>query len=241
MAGLQRGIPLNRERKSPGRWSDAGVSFIQVMVMLQAALLLIALSAALIAWSLQAGQYGSFTAITTFYTEATPALLARLALYQIWVLWAVVILALLALRWRLAQQLLAILLLLFCMLPLLSLFGSQHYIAGLGGFPIIGSGQGYLISGGLDSGKSGLLSALISSLSANSVPLIIANDKDLGTCHPHAELLTHDDIERLLSGDTHRSFEDSIFRMGAKHVFVDDLNPRLYGFLLRRMAHPMTL
>jgi hypothetical protein len=98
---------------------------------------------------------------------------------------------------------------------------------------IIGSGQGYLISGGLDSGKSGLLSALISSLSANSVPLIIANDKDLGTCHPHAELLTHDDIERLLSGDTHRSFEDSIFRMGARHVFVDDLNPRLYGFLLR--------
>jgi reactive chlorine resistance protein C len=144
MAGLQRGIPLNSERKSPGRRSDAGVSSIQVIVMLQAALLLIALSAALIAWSLQAGQYGSFTAITTFYTEATPALLARLALYQIWVLWAVVILALLALRWRLAQQLLAILLLLFSMLPLLSLFGSQHYIAGLGGFPIIGSGQGVI-------------------------------------------------------------------------------------------------
>ena len=77
--------------------------------MLQVALLLIALSAALIAWSLQAGQYGSFSAITAFYTEATPAILARLAFYQIWVLWAVVILALLALRWRLAQQLLAVL------------------------------------------------------------------------------------------------------------------------------------
>lgn len=112
--------------------------------MLQAALLLIALSAALIAWSLQAAQYGSFTAITAFFTEPTPALLARLAFYQIVALWAIALLALFALRWRLAQRLLAILLLLLSILPLISLFGSQHYIADLGGFPIIGSGQGVI-------------------------------------------------------------------------------------------------
>lgn len=112
--------------------------------MLQAALLLIVLSAALIAWSLQAGQYGSFSAIVAFYTDVTPALLARLATHQIWLLWSIGLLGLLALRWRLAQQLLAILLVIFSFLPLLSLFGSQHYIAGLGGFPIIGSGQGVI-------------------------------------------------------------------------------------------------
>jgi reactive chlorine resistance protein C len=112
--------------------------------MLHAALLLIALSAALIAWSLQAGQYGSFSAIVAFYTEASPSLLAQLAQPQIWALWTTVLLALLALRWRLAQQLLALNLVLLSFLPLLSLFGAQHYIAGLGGFPIIGSGQGVI-------------------------------------------------------------------------------------------------
>jgi len=112
--------------------------------MLHAALMLIAFSAALIAWSLQAGQYGSFSAIAAFYTEVSPSLLAQLAQPQIWALWTMVLLALLALRWRLAQQLLAILLLLVSTLPLLSLFGTQHYIASLGGFPIIGSGQGVI-------------------------------------------------------------------------------------------------
>lgn len=112
--------------------------------MLHAALLLIALSAALIAWSLQAGQYGSFSAIAAFYTEVSPSLLAQLAQPQIWALWTTVLLALLALRWRLAQQLLALNLVLLSFLPLLSLFGAQHYIAGLGGFPIIGSGQGVI-------------------------------------------------------------------------------------------------
>lgn len=112
--------------------------------MLHAVLILIALSAALIALSLQAGQYGSFSAIAAFYTEVSPSLLAQLAQPQIWALWSIVLLALLALRWRLAQQLLALQLLLFSALPLLSLFGSQHYIASLGGFPIIGSGQGVI-------------------------------------------------------------------------------------------------
>lgn len=98
---------------------------------------------------------------------------------------------------------------------------------------IISSGQGFLISGGLDSGKSGLMSALVSSLSPNFVPLIIANDPDLGDCHPHAEILSHNEINQLLEGSSYRKFEDNIFRMGARHVFVDDLNPKLYMFLLR--------
>jgi uncharacterized membrane protein YkgB len=112
--------------------------------MLQAALILIALSAALIAWSFQAGQYGAFSAIVAYFTEVSPALLAQLAQPQIWLLWTVVLLALLGLRWRLPQQLLALSLLLFSFVPLISLFGAQHYIASLGGFPIIGSGQGVI-------------------------------------------------------------------------------------------------
>ena len=112
--------------------------------MLQAALILIALSAALMAWSFQAGQYGAFSAIVAYYTEVSPALLAQLAQPQIWLLWTVVLLALLGLRWRLPQQLLALSLVLFSLLPLISLFGAQHYIASLGGFPIIGSGQGVI-------------------------------------------------------------------------------------------------
>ena len=35
-------------------------------------------------------------------------------------------------------------LVLFSIVPLISLFGAQHYIASLGGFPIIGSGQGVI-------------------------------------------------------------------------------------------------
>ncbi len=112
--------------------------------MLQAVLILIALSAALMAWSLQAGQYGAFSAIVAYYTEVSPALLAQLALPQIGLLWVVVLLALLGLRWRLPQQLLALSLVLHSILPLISLFGAQHYIASLGGFPIIGSGQGVI-------------------------------------------------------------------------------------------------
>ncbi len=112
--------------------------------MLQAVLILIALSAALMAWSLQAGQYGAFSAIVAYYTEVSPALLAQLALPQIGLLWVVVLLALLGLRWRLPQQLLALSLVLFSIVPLISLFGAQHYIASLGGFPIIGSGQGVI-------------------------------------------------------------------------------------------------
>lgn len=112
--------------------------------MLQAALLLIALSAALIACSLQAGQYGSFSAIVAYYTEASPAVLAQWAQPQIGLLWTVVGLALMGLRWRLAQQLLALSLALFSLLPLISLFGAKHYIASLGGFPMLGSGQGVI-------------------------------------------------------------------------------------------------
>lgn len=112
--------------------------------MLQVVLLLIAVSAALMAGSLQAGQYGAFSAIVAYYTEVSPALLAKLALPQIGLLWVVVLLALAGLRWRLPQVLLAQCLLLLSVLPLLSLFGSRHYIASLGGFPILGSGQGVI-------------------------------------------------------------------------------------------------
>ncbi len=93
--------------------------------------------------------------------------------------------------------------------------------------------KGFLISGGLDSGKSGLLSAVISSVSTNSAPLIIADNKELKACHPHAEILSHAEISDLLANTSNRFLEDSISRMGARHVFVDDLSPALYLFLLR--------
>ena len=112
--------------------------------MLPIVLLLIAVSAALIAVSVQAGQYGSFSAIVAFYAPVSPGLLAQVAQPQIWGLSALVVLALLSLRWRLAQQLLALSLILFSALPLISLFGTQHYIASLGGFPMLGSGQGVI-------------------------------------------------------------------------------------------------
>lgn len=112
--------------------------------MLPIVLLLIAVSAALIAVSVQAGQYGSFSAIVAFYTPVSPGLLAQVAQPHVWGLLVLVVLALLSLRWRLAQQLLALSLILFSALPLISLFGAQHYIAALGGFPMLGSGQGVI-------------------------------------------------------------------------------------------------
>ncbi|MDZ7869135.1 MAG: hypothetical protein U5L02_08035 [Rheinheimera sp.] len=99
--------------------------------MLPIVLILIAVSAALIAVSVQAGQYGTFSAIVAYYAPVSPGLLAQVAQPQIWGLSALVVLALLSLRWRLAQQLLALSLILFSALPLISLFGAQHYIARL--------------------------------------------------------------------------------------------------------------
>ncbi len=112
--------------------------------MLHAVLILIAISAALIAWSFQHGQYGAFSAVAAYYTKVSPELLVQLAQPQIWLLWAVVALALFGIRWRLSQQILAVILILFSLLPIISLFGTQHYIPSLGGFPIIGSGQGVI-------------------------------------------------------------------------------------------------
>ena len=110
--------------------------------MIKLVLVLIAMSATLLAVPLLMGQYGSVNVFLRFYTEPTPELLAKVSAMVAFTWLAISALALLAMRNALALKALTMLLVAMALPPLLSLFGPQHYLAELGGFPMLGSGQG---------------------------------------------------------------------------------------------------
>lgn len=112
--------------------------------MIKLVLLLIAISAALLAVPLLLGQFGSVSVFLRFYTEPTPELLAKLSIAVAFTWLVIGALALLAMRSAFALKALAVLLVVMAVPPLLSLFGPLHYIAELGGFPMLGSGQGVI-------------------------------------------------------------------------------------------------
>ena len=112
--------------------------------MIKLVLLLIAISAALLAVPLLMGQYGSVSVFLRFYTEPTPELLGKVSIAVAFTWLAISTLALLAMRSAFALKALAVLLVAMALPPLLSLFGPLHYIAELGGFPMLGSGQGVI-------------------------------------------------------------------------------------------------
>ncbi len=112
--------------------------------MIKLVLLLIAISAALLAVPLLLGQFGSVSVFLRFYTEPTPELLAKLSIAVAFTWLVISALALLAMRSAFALKALAVLLVVMAVPPLLSLFGPLHYIAELGGFPMLGSGQGVI-------------------------------------------------------------------------------------------------
>ena len=112
--------------------------------MFKLVLLLIAISAALLAVPLLMGQYGSVSVFLRFYTEPTPELLGKVSIAVAFTWLAISTLALLAMRSAFALKALAMLLVAMALPPLLSLFGPLHYIAELGGFPMLGSGQGVI-------------------------------------------------------------------------------------------------
>ncbi len=112
--------------------------------MIKLVLLLIAISAALLAVPLLMGQYGSVSVFLRFYTEPTPELLGKVSIAVAFTWLAISTLALLAMRSAFALKALAVLLVAMALPPLLSLCGPLHYIAELGGFPMLGSGQGVI-------------------------------------------------------------------------------------------------
>lgn len=112
--------------------------------MIKLVLLLIAISAALLAVPLLMAQYGSVSVFLRFYTEPTPELLGKVSIAVAFAWLAISTLALLAMRSAFALKALAVLLVAMALPPLLSLFGPLHYIAELGGFPMLGSGQGVI-------------------------------------------------------------------------------------------------
>lgn len=112
--------------------------------MIKLVLLLIAISAALLAVPLLLGQFGSVSVFLRFYTEPTPELLAKLSIAVAFTWLVISALALLAMRSAFALKALAVLLVVMAVPPLLSLLGPLHYIAELGGFPMLGSGQGVI-------------------------------------------------------------------------------------------------
>ncbi len=112
--------------------------------MFKFVLLLIAISAALLAVPLFVGQYSSVNVYLRYYAEVTPELLAKMSTIVAFTWLTICTLALLAMRHLLALKALAVLLVVIALPPLLSLFGPLHYIAELGGFPMLGSGQGII-------------------------------------------------------------------------------------------------
>ena len=112
--------------------------------MIKLVLLLIAISAALLAVPLLMGQYGSVSVFLRFYTEPTPELLGKVSVAVAFAWLAISSLALLAMRSAFALKALAVFLVAVALPPLLSLFDPLHYIAELGGFPMLGSGQGVI-------------------------------------------------------------------------------------------------
>lgn len=112
--------------------------------MIKLVLVLIAMSATMLAVPLLMGQYGSVNVFLRFYTEPTPELLAKVSAMVAFTWLAISALALLAMRNALALKALTMLLVAMALPPLLSLFGPQHYLAELGGFPMLGSGQGVI-------------------------------------------------------------------------------------------------
>ncbi len=112
--------------------------------MFKIVLVLIAISAALLAVPLLMGQYGSVSVFLRFYTEPTPELLGKVSVAVAFAWLAISSLALLAMRSAFALKALAVFLVAVALPPLLSLFGPLHYIAELGGFPMLGSGQGVI-------------------------------------------------------------------------------------------------
>ena len=110
--------------------------------MRPAILLLISASLVLIAVALLSGETGSIKAIASFYTP-TPQLLLFAKLTGAYLLLCALV-CLAALREVRLQKAAALLLLVPSFIALVSLSGSHQYMAALGGFPILGSGQGVI-------------------------------------------------------------------------------------------------
>ncbi len=112
--------------------------------MLKIVLVLIAISAALLALPLTQGHYGSVSSFLDFYTADHAVWLEQVALVLAGVWLAISLLALWAIRQAKVFKVLIVLLIVMAIMPLLSLFGPKHYIGELGGFPMLGSGQGVI-------------------------------------------------------------------------------------------------
>lgn len=107
-------------------------------------LILLAVSMGLTAWSLQQGQLRTISGFLAFYRPWSAAELALAA--QVYALLHALtgLLALWALKSSRASKPLALCLALLAIPPLVTLAGPQAYIADLGGFPVLGAGQGII-------------------------------------------------------------------------------------------------
>lgn len=112
--------------------------------MKQIVLCLLALSSLLMAVAFQFEQTSQLAGFLQFYADLTAAQLKLAAQLYAGLHYLLAGLALFALRWPQLLRYLVLLLLILAVPPLLSLLGPKAYIADLGGFPVLGSGQGII-------------------------------------------------------------------------------------------------
>ncbi|WP_444902607.1 DUF417 family protein [Microbulbifer sp. SSSA007] len=105
---------------------------------------LLAISFALLAAALFSGQQGGLGSIMAFYGFEGGAGLSRIATAVAIIFTIAALLSVLSIFIEKFILPLALLIIALSIVPLLSLFGSTHWIDALGGFPAIGSGQGVI-------------------------------------------------------------------------------------------------
>jgi type IV secretory pathway ATPase VirB11/archaellum biosynthesis ATPase len=96
--------------------------------------------------------------------------------------------------------------------------------------------SGIIISGVANTGKSRVVSALLSALPFNRVPLIIGKSVRIRTSHPNAMIIDSDNIEEITSESSIEEFTMKISRAGVTDVFIDDLSVKTLPFLIHLVS-----
>jgi hypothetical protein len=81
--------------------------------------------------------------------------------------------------------------------------------------------SGILISGGVGAGKSRLVSALLSTLPANRIPLVISNKLEMASSHPNAHIIDSEEVARLIRSRGMEEFAAKAGRLGVSDVFIE--------------------
>jgi len=89
---------------------------------------------------------------------------------------------------------------------------------------------GILIYGGVSTGKTSLLAALLSSLSIKRVPLLISCSDEIKSSHPHLHYFNEEAIISATKEGRIEELLDSIAQLGVSDIFIDNASRASFQF-----------